>query len=151
VLTTRLPGFDHKSIRVVLDSHLKIPVDSKLAQSAGDSPLWIFHKDDPAGMKPVLEAMGLHLFQAVDLKAVLRILSERGFTRLMVEGGPTVWYNFMKAGLYDRLALYRSPRMAGAGQAAFADYNIESIGSDLGMRHTQSRLLGQDLVEIFEK
>ena len=151
VLTTRLPGFVHKGVRIILDSHLKIPLESRLVRSAGDTPLWVFHKDDPADRRTALEQMGVKIMSAPDLKTAMGLLAGQGITRVLVEGGPAVWDSFIRAGLYDRLLLYRSPRVAGHGPAAFANYTIDSIGPALGLRAAGRRELGQDLLEIYEK
>ena len=45
----------------------------------------------------------------LDLAAVLHALSEKGITRLMVEGGARVASSFVAAGLVDEVWLLRGP------------------------------------------
>ncbi|MGB0720596.1 MAG: bifunctional diaminohydroxyphosphoribosylaminopyrimidine deaminase/5-amino-6-(5-phosphoribosylamino)uracil reductase RibD, partial [Bdellovibrionales bacterium] len=40
LLTTRLEGINHRIVRIVFDSDLRIPLGSKLVQTAGHDPLW---------------------------------------------------------------------------------------------------------------
>ena len=97
LLTCRLPGMEPRSpVRVVLDRALRLPGTSKLVQSARQTPLWVMTSDlaeAPAAMK--LGAAGAQVIRVaataqppgLDLPAVLRALSDKGITRLMVEGG----------------------------------------------------------------
>jgi diaminohydroxyphosphoribosylaminopyrimidine deaminase/5-amino-6-(5-phosphoribosylamino)uracil reductase len=73
---------------------------------------------------------------------VLKILAERGITRLLVEGGPTVAASFLKADLVDEAALFRSPKVIGPdGIDALEGLPLEGL--------TQSpRLASQGVVTI---
>ncbi len=51
----------------------------------------------------------------VDLGAVLADLRGRGLTRLLCEGGPTLFASLAGAGLIDELCLTISPLLAGPG------------------------------------
>jgi len=101
LLTCRLPGMEPQSpVRVVLDRSLRIPGTSRLVHSARETPLWVMTSnlsEAPAAMK--LGAAGAHVIRVattvtplpgLDLAAVLHALSERGITRLLVEGGARV-------------------------------------------------------------
>lgn len=53
--------------------------------------------------------------QVVDLAAACRALAERGLTRLLCEGGPTLFAGLAHAGLVDELCLTVAPLLAGPG------------------------------------
>jgi riboflavin biosynthesis pyrimidine reductase len=53
--------------------------------------------------------------QDVDLTAAVAALRERGFTRILSEGGPTLFGEMAAAGLVDELDLSISPLLAGPG------------------------------------
>src|SRR5262249_18104691 len=115
LLTCRLPGMEARSPhRVVLDSALRISADSRLMHSARQTPLWLVALETAEAasaarlgaaaaqvirLAPVANATGL------DLNAVLHALSERGITRLLVEGGSRVAAAFVAAGLVDEIWL----------------------------------------------
>jgi diaminohydroxyphosphoribosylaminopyrimidine deaminase/5-amino-6-(5-phosphoribosylamino)uracil reductase len=110
-------------VRVVLDRALRIPGTSRLVHSARETPLWVMTSDfaeAPAAMK--LGAAGAQVIRAaatgtppgLDLPAVLRALSDKGVSRLMVEGGARVASSFVTAGLVDEVWLLRGPDMVGA-------------------------------------
>ncbi len=51
----------------------------------------------------------------VDLAAAVRALADRGYQRLLAEGGPHLLGQFVEAGLLDELCLTIGPLMAGPG------------------------------------
>jgi riboflavin biosynthesis pyrimidine reductase len=53
--------------------------------------------------------------RAVDLKAAVRALAERGHRRMLAEGGPRLLAQLVGAGLMDELCLTIGPLMAGPG------------------------------------
>ena len=52
----------------------------------------------------------------LDLSAVLKLLADRGITRLMVEGGPTLAAGFVAANLIDEAVLFHSAKIVGSGR-----------------------------------
>jgi riboflavin biosynthesis pyrimidine reductase len=52
---------------------------------------------------------------AVDLDAALRALADRGYQRVLTEGGPTLLAQLAGAGLLDELCLTLGPLLAGPG------------------------------------
>ena len=94
LLTCRLPGM-HSPVRVVLDSHLRLPPASRLVAGARQTPLWVITGERaPTGRQQVLEEKGVKVMRAkesngrVDFLAALKTLAELGITRLLVEAGP---------------------------------------------------------------
>ncbi|MEX0751335.1 MAG: bifunctional diaminohydroxyphosphoribosylaminopyrimidine deaminase/5-amino-6-(5-phosphoribosylamino)uracil reductase RibD, partial [Xanthobacteraceae bacterium] len=108
-LTCRLPGMMARSpVRVLLDAKLRVPIDLSLVATARETPTWIFGARDASAMaEQVLRDKGVEVFRVkakdgkLDLAQVLKILAERGITRLMVEGGARVAASFVAADLVD--------------------------------------------------
>jgi diaminohydroxyphosphoribosylaminopyrimidine deaminase/5-amino-6-(5-phosphoribosylamino)uracil reductase len=117
VLTCRLPGMNEMSpTRVVLDAGLRLPIGSRLAKSARDTPLWVITAEHvPPASEASLRGHGVEVARTaekngrLDLAAVLKLLAARGTTRLMVEGGPTLASAFIAADLVDEALLFHSP------------------------------------------
>lgn len=71
---------------------------------------------------------------------------------LLVEGGAKTAASFLKAGLVDRLLLYRAPIIIGGGLPAIADIGLEKLGEAHGQwRRIDQRQLGQDMLEIYDR
>ncbi|QUT06151.1 bifunctional diaminohydroxyphosphoribosylaminopyrimidine deaminase/5-amino-6-(5-phosphoribosylamino)uracil reductase RibD [Sphingobium phenoxybenzoativorans] len=70
---------------------------------------------------------------------------------LMVEGGASTAASFLRAGLVDRLLLYRAPILLGAGKPALGDFGLASLDAAHGRwRLTGGRMLGPDRLEVYE-
>lgn len=126
-LTCRLPGLGWRSpVRVVLARRADLSHDSKLARSAAAHPVWVLHGvDAPPDNIARLRSIGVECLSCALTPdgrlapgSVLQVLSERGVTRLMIEGGPTVARAFLDACYVDELALLRGARPSGAGSLA---------------------------------
>ena len=74
-----------------------------------------------------------------------------GVQSLFVEGGAQTAAAFLKAGLVDRLALYRAPVLIGGGRAALGDIGLASLADAHGhWRFVDRRQLGSDSLEVYE-
>jgi diaminohydroxyphosphoribosylaminopyrimidine deaminase/5-amino-6-(5-phosphoribosylamino)uracil reductase len=131
-------------LRVILDSRLRLPLDSQLARSSSAE-----RRDDvivfctSAGGKASDERKRAELAElgirvesvpAVepdgrpDLSAILRRLGELEITSVMIEGGATVNWSALAANLVDKVFLYYAPKiLAGTGSIPFA--------AGVGFRH----------------
>ncbi len=103
--------------RVVLDSHLRLPLDSQLVRSA-DNDLLVFHTSGSQAAVQELEARGVRVESIAsdasgcpDLAAVLRRLGELNVLSLLIEGGSTINWAALAFGLVDKVFLYYAPKM----------------------------------------
>ena len=120
-LTVRLPGLDRKPLRVVLDTHLRLPARSRLAVTAGELPtLVIAGEAAPEDAARRLQDLGVMVERApldaeghVDLNQALRALAARGITRVFSEGGPRVAARLIALGLADEVALITADKPLG--------------------------------------
>jgi len=117
LLTCRLPGMEERSpVRVVLDDHLRLPIESNLVASARATPLWIMSGEGASkDREQALTAHGAQVLRVasadgrLNLAQVLKRLAERGVTRLLVETGPILAAALVEADLVDEAVLLRSP------------------------------------------
>jgi diaminohydroxyphosphoribosylaminopyrimidine deaminase/5-amino-6-(5-phosphoribosylamino)uracil reductase len=69
---------------------------------------------------------------------------------LLVEGGAQVAAAFLRAGLVDRLLLYRAPILIGYGLAGIGDIGLTDLGQAYGRwRLVDERRLGVDRLEVY--
>ena len=162
LLTCRLPGMEARSpVRVVLDRALRLPGGSRLVHSAREIPLWVMTSDlaeAPAAMK--LGAAGAQVLRVaattkppgLDLAAVLHALSDKGVTRLMVEGGARVASSFVASGLVDEIWLLRGAESIGAdGIHALDALPLSSITGSPAYRPRASETLQKDTLTVYER
>ena len=161
LLTCRLPGMDSRSpVRVVLDTMLRTPGRSRLMHSARATPLWLMSSElAEAAAAMRLGAAGAQVIRlppcpspGLDLTAVLRALSDRGITRLLVEGGSRVAASFVAGGLVDEIWLLRGREPIGAGGIAALDaLPLAAITQSSAYRVRASEMLDQDILTIYER
>src|SRR6266496_6690383 len=115
-------------LRVIVDSHLRLPLHSRLAQTANDDVL-VFCSFAEEKKKQVLVDHGIQVEQVPpsgldgrpDLEAICRKLAEREITSVMIEGGALVNWTALASGVADKIFFYYAPRiLAGTGSVPFA-------------------------------
>ena len=115
-------------LRVILDSRLRLPLDSRIVQTAKDDVI-IFCSLAEEKKKQQLLDHGIQVEQVAtagvdgrpDLQAICRWLAEREITSVMIEGGAFVNWEALAAGVVDKVFLYYAPKiLAGTGAVPFA-------------------------------
>jgi diaminohydroxyphosphoribosylaminopyrimidine deaminase / 5-amino-6-(5-phosphoribosylamino)uracil reductase len=158
LLTCRLPGMP-SPVRIVLDRTLRLPVASRLVASARQVPLWAVTADGASRERAdVLAAHGVEVLRVteanttLDLSAVLKLLAERGITRLMVEAGPILATAFIRADLVDEAVLFRSATVIGPdGIDALDGLPLSLLTRSPRLRLVDRENVGDDSMETFER
>ena len=157
-LTCRLPGmFERSPVRVVLDAKLKLPLATSVVATVRETPTWVFTSSKPSAIaEEILQQKGCKVFRVgdvdgrLDLDEVLKVLAEKGITRLMVEGGPKVAGAIAAAGLVDEVALLRGEKTIGAnGIEPLEGMPLNGFTGQLHARGSEK--LGPDTLDIFER
>jgi diaminohydroxyphosphoribosylaminopyrimidine deaminase/5-amino-6-(5-phosphoribosylamino)uracil reductase len=119
-------------LRVILDSRLRLPLDSLLVKSVSSdrkNDVLVFCSSADDKKKAELEELGVRIEKIPtvemdgrpDLPAILRRLGELEITSLMIEGGATVNWAALAANVVDKVFLYYAPKiLAGTGSVPFA-------------------------------
>ncbi|MEZ5850701.1 MAG: bifunctional diaminohydroxyphosphoribosylaminopyrimidine deaminase/5-amino-6-(5-phosphoribosylamino)uracil reductase RibD [Hyphomicrobiaceae bacterium] len=160
-LTCRLPGLAQRSPdRIVLDTQLRTSPAAKIyRQNAARPRVWVAasvgdaagphvrHGESDALVLDVGSKNGL----SVDLDGLLGTLSENGLTRLLVEGGPTVWMGFLAAGFVDEVCVVSSDAEAQDPVIPVIEGERPAFFGRFGLVLAQSRMLGRDRLEIYRR
>jgi len=102
-------GRPEHPIRIVIDSHARTPTDAKILHKGPGKRIIAVSVAAPENMTANLArfadiyTVGI---QQVYLKELLRYLSKIGIQRLMVEGGGTLIWSMISAGLVDELSMF---------------------------------------------
>jgi diaminohydroxyphosphoribosylaminopyrimidine deaminase/5-amino-6-(5-phosphoribosylamino)uracil reductase len=121
-LTAR-PAGPRRAVRIVLDGAARLPLESRLARSAREVPVWVAVTDRaPAARRAALGALGCEVvaFEGDGRVPVLPLLDElggRGLTNVLVEGGGLVLGAFLDAGAVDAVDVYVAPLLEGGSHA----------------------------------
>lgn len=149
-LTVRLDGVDHSPSRVVLDTHLRIPLGAKIL-TGSTAPVTVFTtKSVSVHGNAKVVTTPLSPCGQIPLPFVLSHLASSGVTRLMVEAGQGVFTSFLTSGFWDHLYIMRAPVVIGAdGRDAFGVLGVDDLASGLRPVLQSREALGPDLLEIY--
>ena len=159
-LTVRLPGVDLKPLRVVVDTHVRLPARSRLAATARDVPTLLIAGPDARGERVqrladlgvAIERTGLDFSGRVDLDQALRALAARGITRVFSEGGPLVAARLIELGLADEVALITAEKPLGrTGVLALSEEARAALSDPSRYRPHRTLDCGPDAIRIWER
>jgi diaminohydroxyphosphoribosylaminopyrimidine deaminase / 5-amino-6-(5-phosphoribosylamino)uracil reductase len=160
-LTCRLPGLAHRSpVRVVLSSRAELPRQAKMLRSAAAHPVWVIHASGAtvAG-RAELERLGVTLIPVgagpdgrPDIRATMRALAERGITRLLVEGGPSLAAGFLAADLIDEALIFEAAaRSQGEAIRPFGAPGIVALKTHTSLSAYSESLIGPDRLSVYRR
>ncbi len=134
--------------RIILDSKLRLPLDSKIVQKAADGLSYVFHSHGDDARVEELRQHSVHVVElpadskgGVDLQALLAHLHAENISSVYVEGGRDVFTSFIRAELFDKLSLYLAPCLMGNGLSSFADIGIEEIRNAISIHNIRTRIV----------
>jgi diaminohydroxyphosphoribosylaminopyrimidine deaminase/5-amino-6-(5-phosphoribosylamino)uracil reductase len=119
-------------LRVILDSRLRLPLDSQLVHSLGSenkNDVLVFCTSANEQKQAELERLGVRIekipgFESdgrPDLSAVLHRLGQLEILSVLIEGGATVNWAALAAGAVDKVFLFYAPKiLGGTGSVPFA-------------------------------
>ena len=158
-LLTARPGLRGRaSLRIVVDSKLRLPVESQLVRTANQSPLLIattkqalnnhkssakILKDAGAELCAVNSGPGL-----VDVPRLLDILGDRQVSNLLVEGGSEILGEFISQGLADEVCTFVCPKLIGPGPVTEPLAKTKPIGPNdaLSLENVSIRRFDNDVL-----
>lgn len=131
MLNCRIPG-GHQPLRIIVDSRLRIPMNSKLVQSAADYPTLLVYADRDINRRhEILEAHGVRTLcmpdenGQVDLSALMDYLGSEKIDSVLIEGGGILHEAALRAGIVNHVSAYIAPKIFGG---ATAKTPVEGIG-----------------------
>lgn len=153
-LTVRLAHYEgYQPARVVFDTHARLPVHSKLAQTARIIPTFLISVAD---IPAELASCGVKVLKVparegrADLLTGLARLYDEGMERVFVEGGAGLATSCLKAGCVDRLEWFRSATILGADALpVFGTLNLLDLSRMVRFTRLGVQAVGEDLWESY--
>ena len=110
-------------LRVILDSHLRIPTDSRVVATAKDDVL-VFCSVAEEKKKHILRERGIQVEQVAvgadgrpDLGNIFANLGAREITSIMIEGGAEINGAALASGAADKVCFYYAPKILGGTES----------------------------------
>ncbi|WP_210365804.1 bifunctional diaminohydroxyphosphoribosylaminopyrimidine deaminase/5-amino-6-(5-phosphoribosylamino)uracil reductase RibD [Bacillus sp. REN3] len=150
-LTTRLEGGGKNPIRVILDSSLRTPIESKaINDRLAETIIVTGSEADPAAIQQFRQT-GIEIISLetpkVQISEMLKKLGDRGISSVYVEGGAEVHGSFLKERAFQQVITYIAPKLIGGKTApsSFGGEGIERIGDALALKLKEVKQVGQDI------
>lgn len=106
-------------LRIVVDSQLRIPLESQMVKSAAGDLAIVTTSAAPDERRRALESLGIQVVTfdgpggRTDFRAIPRWLAEKRYQSLMVEAGSKVNWTALESGIVDRIYFYYAPKILG--------------------------------------
>ena len=147
----------HQPLRIIVDSRLRIPRNSRILQTAGEYPTLIVcaaNIDSPADRAAAIRACGAEVISLPDgngrvsMKLLMEYLGKRQIDSVLVEGGGEIHEACREAGIVNHICCYIAPKLLGG---AGAKTPVEGLGAetmeDATLLSTPAiTLLGEDIL-----
>jgi len=110
-------------LRLVMDSQLRLPLDSKMARSAAGDVVVITTSASSAERRKTLEGRGIRVLVfdgpggRADLRSLVAWLGQEKYLSLMIEAGSKVNWSALENNLVDRVFFYYGPKILGGLEA----------------------------------
>jgi diaminohydroxyphosphoribosylaminopyrimidine deaminase/5-amino-6-(5-phosphoribosylamino)uracil reductase len=131
-------------LRIVVDSTLRIPLDSRMVMSAANDVLVATTSASSAERRRHLESRGVRVLVAdgpggrTDLRQVVDYLAKEQYRSLMIEAGSKVNWAALEAGVVDKIFFYYAPKILGGMQS------LPVVGG-AGRKHRKDAILFRDV------
>lgn len=155
-LTTRLPSGGKNPIRIILDTHLRTPIDVQIVTDH-KAPTWLVTGCNISQeQESTFKAQGIDIIKMMDSKIIindlLQVLWEKGITSIFVEGGAEVHGSFLKEKAFQQIITYIAPKLIGGrmAPAAIGGPGFENIEDAIPLDIKEVKKIGNDLRVIAE-
>jgi riboflavin biosynthesis protein RibD len=176
MLTCRLEGEHHQPIRIVVDSNLRIPIDSQLVKTANEyrtivacrhfdrseaersevekSSLNVNKQKGFLDSLRSLEMTGVELLECqsnnnhVDINDLMTRLGAMGIDSLLLEGGGTLNAAFLEAGCVDEVWAFIAPKIIGgaAAKTPVSGKGIDLMSEAINLHNIEIQNINGDIL-----
>jgi diaminohydroxyphosphoribosylaminopyrimidine deaminase/5-amino-6-(5-phosphoribosylamino)uracil reductase len=142
-------------IRIILDTRLQIPFQSKvLERRPGEPVTWVATTDSVDTVKARdLENAGIRILRCpedpsggVDIAFLLKEIANEGISSVLVEGGSKVFTSFVRLGTVQRIVCFVAPIILGRGVDVIDDLGVMRVDKALRIASWSAKRSGEDLM-----
>jgi len=110
-------------LRIVLDSRLRLPLDSQMVRSAAGDVLAVGTSAAPAERRKALESRGVRVLildgrdGRSDLHAAIEAVAQQQYLSVLIEAGAKVNWAALETGVADKVFFYYAPKILGGSES----------------------------------
>ncbi|MDK2936262.1 MAG: bifunctional diaminohydroxyphosphoribosylaminopyrimidine deaminase/5-amino-6-(5-phosphoribosylamino)uracil reductase RibD [Eubacteriaceae bacterium] len=146
-------------VRIVCDTHLRLPADARLVKTARESPTIIGTASQDLEKIRQLEKVGCQIFRVpqkdghLDLKIFMEQLGKASIDGILLEGGGTLNECALRLGLVEAITIFMAPKIIGGQSAktAVEGVGIESLQDAPAFNLTKMQMFDQDICLEYRK
>lgn len=153
LLTCRMEG-GKNPVRIICDSHLRTPPDSRIVRTAREVPTILAAAVPPPERRNALEDAGCQVWDLpgpegrVDLNALMDRLGARGIDSVLLEGGGELNWAALHSGIVQKVQAYIAPKLFGgtAAKSPIAGLGVETPAQAVRLVRTTVTQIGEDFL-----
>jgi diaminohydroxyphosphoribosylaminopyrimidine deaminase/5-amino-6-(5-phosphoribosylamino)uracil reductase len=143
--------------RIVLNGNFSIPVTNQVFQKQTNERVFFYTSNKCYQKFPkrvaALTKQGIEIIpmnsdssNKLDLHEVMQSLAEYGITSVLVEGGASLFSQFLEQQLADKVILFIAPKILGQGKNIFESFRNFSLQSSVNLKNISFLNSGNDIV-----
>ncbi|MCE5220498.1 MAG: bifunctional diaminohydroxyphosphoribosylaminopyrimidine deaminase/5-amino-6-(5-phosphoribosylamino)uracil reductase RibD [Clostridium sp.] len=152
-LTCRVNN-EKKLIRIIVDTNLRIPLDSKVVKNIDKLTIVATTLKANEGKKQTLRDLGVKVIEVseknnkVNLKELVKKLGEEGIDSILIEGGGTLNFSALEENIVDKVIFYIAPKILGGenSKSCIAGIGFSKLDNAVNLKDMSYRKIGGDLV-----
>ncbi|MCB2290075.1 bifunctional diaminohydroxyphosphoribosylaminopyrimidine deaminase/5-amino-6-(5-phosphoribosylamino)uracil reductase RibD [Clostridium sp. CS001] len=155
-LTTRREGVISKNLmRIIIDSTAKVPLEAKVLNCNEKTKTIVVTTELANNNKlEAIKEKGAQVIitpsinNRVDLNYLMRVLGEIGIDSILLEGGSTLNYAALKAGVVDKVITFISPKIFGgtSSKTPVGGKGVEYVKDSILLTDTEIKRFDEDIM-----
>ena len=152
-LTCRINN-EKKLIRIIVDTNLRIPLDSKVVKNNDKLTIVATTLNSNENKKQTLRDLGVKVIEVseknnkVNLKELVKKLGQEGIDSILIEGGGTLNFSALEENIVDKVIFYIAPKILGGenSKSCIAGIGFSKLNDAVNLKDMSYRKIGEDLV-----
>lgn len=158
LLTCRIEG-GRNPVRIICDSSLKIPLESKIVQSAKDVRTIVACADRGGGIfsnkENALKEKGIEIIRCgkkeVNLSILMQKLAALKLDSVLIEGGAKINFSAMNSGIVQKIYAFVAPKIfGGAAPTPVGGQGVQLVKENFSLVQKSFCQCGDDLLIEYE-
>jgi len=151
----RLSGLVHTSPDIfILDTNLNLSLNNKIFKLK-NRKIFIFHNCLNFNKKKYKDITLIRLHDnpgMLDIREVIKLISGKGYHRILVEGGSQISTSLLKDNLIDKIYWFRASKVIGGeGIGAISNLNIRKMNLVKKFKLENSTIVEDDIMDIYTR
>lgn len=152
-LTCRINN-EKKLKRIVVDTKLRIPLDSKVIKNNDKQTIVATTLSSDKEKKKTLRDLGVKVIEVseknnkVNLKELVKKLGQEGIDSILIEGGGTLNFSALEENIVDKVVFYIAPKILGGekSKSCIAGLGFSELNEAVNLKNISYRKISEDLI-----